>query len=109
MTTPKPARPARGRVTDRAFASLLDLLGRRWALRIVWELRAGSLHSRALGTRCGATPSVLHRRLRELREARMVDWQHGHGYGLSPHGCEVIKTLEPLQVWAPRWERAATR
>ncbi len=48
----------------------LDLLGRRWALRVLWELQAEPLGARALLSRCeGLSPSVLYDRLRELTEA----------------------------------------
>ena len=42
----------RGSRTGRPIMVLLDLLGRRWALRILWELRGGALTSRALRTAC---------------------------------------------------------
>ena len=54
--------------------ALLDLLGRRWALRILWEVRHGPLAFRALRERCdGMSPSVLMRRLRELRDAGIIE------------------------------------
>ncbi len=53
--------------------ALLDLLGRRWALRVVWELRDGPLVFRALQERCaGMSSSVLNQRLRELRAQRSL-------------------------------------
>jgi len=36
---PRPGRPVRGSRTGRPIMALLDLLGRRWVLRILWELR----------------------------------------------------------------------
>src|SRR6202035_4396571 len=70
-STPLPGRPVRGSQTGRPVMALLDLLGRRWALRILWELRDGSaLTFRQLQARCGdISSSVLNDRLRELREA----------------------------------------
>jgi len=54
--------------------ALLDLLGRRWALRVMWELRSGPLTFRELRERCdGMSPSVLNDRLLELREADIVE------------------------------------
>src|SRR6266566_657455 len=38
--------------SGRPIMALLDLLGRRWTLRILWELRAQPLTSRALRTAC---------------------------------------------------------
>ena len=48
MSTPKPGTRVRGSRTGRPIMAALDLLGRRWALRILWELRAGALSFRAL-------------------------------------------------------------
>ena len=41
MTRPIPGKPVRGSKTGRPIMALLDLLGRRWALRVLWELRNG--------------------------------------------------------------------
>ena len=64
-------RNVRGSRTGRPIMALLDLLGQRWTLRILWELRDAPLTSRALRTACDeASPTVLQARLTELRE----DW-----------------------------------
>src|SRR5438132_837271 len=60
MSISKPGRPVRGARTGRPMTALLDLLGRRWALRALWELRLGALTFRALRDACDAvSPSVL--------------------------------------------------
>ena len=41
-------RGVRGSRSGRPIMALLDLLGRRWSLRILWELREQALTSRAL-------------------------------------------------------------
>src|ERR1700749_4673223 len=71
---PRPGRPVRGSQTGRPIMALLDLLGRRWALRIIWELRdASSPNFRELQDRCGGiSSSVLADRLRELTEAELI-------------------------------------
>jgi DNA-binding HxlR family transcriptional regulator len=105
--TPLPGRPVRGSRTGRAANALLDLLGRRWALRILWELRheGTTLTFRELQTACGdASSSVINDRLRELREAGIVDRVDG-GYALTPHGRELKDTLLQLEDWAQRWAR----
>ena len=67
--------------------ALLDLLGRRWSLRIMWELREQPLTSRALRTACDeASPTVLQARLSELREAGFVELVPASGYGLTALG-----------------------
>ena len=51
---------------------LLDLLGRRWTLRIVWELREEPRRFRELQDLIGASPTIVNTRLAELREAKLV-------------------------------------
>jgi len=104
MTTPLPNRRVRGSTTGRPIMALLDLLGRRMAGRILWELRDGSFTFRALQQAAETNPSVLNVRLKELREARLVE--HGpEGYLLTPHGKGLLKLLLPLHVWADDWAR----
>ena len=74
MPTPRPGRRVRGSTSGRPIMAALDLLGRRWALRILWELREGALPFRALREACGdLSPAVLNTRLAELREAGIVE------------------------------------
>jgi DNA-binding HxlR family transcriptional regulator len=84
--------------------ALLDLLGRRWALRILWELREGGLTFRELQARCeGMSSSVLNQRLRELRDAGIVTAGRGEGYELSDQGFALLDALSPLHAWAREW------
>jgi len=110
MTAPKPGRPVRGSATGRPIMALLDLLGRRWTLRIGWELRDGSPFSfRELQSRCDSmSASVLAVRLAELREAQIVELDDG-GYKLTKLGQELVEALIPLDAWARRWARRAAR
>lgn len=95
----------RGSRTGRPIMALLDLLGRRWTLRILWELRDGALTSRALRTACDeASPTILQTRLTELREAGFVELAED-GYGLTALGRELIATLAPLNRFAERWSK----
>lgn len=84
--------------------ALLDLLGRRWALRVIWELRTGPLAFRPLQAACGSSPSVLNTRLAELRQAGIVELADD-GYRLSEEGHRLLETLSPLVNWAERWAR----
>ena len=94
----------RGSRTGRPIMTLLDLLGRRWSLRILWELREAPLTSRALRTACDeASPTVLQTRLTELREAGFVELGDGGGYGLTALGRELCETFIPLHRFAERW------
>ncbi|HZO59141.1 MAG TPA: helix-turn-helix domain-containing protein [Solirubrobacterales bacterium] len=84
----------------------LDLLGRRWALRVLWELRDGPLPFRELRERCDRmSTSVLNQRLTELRDAGLVEAGDG-GYALTTTGARLHEALAPLDGWAKRWARA---
>jgi DNA-binding HxlR family transcriptional regulator len=84
--------------------ALLDLLGRRWTLRIVWELREGALTSRALRAACDeVSPTVLQTRLTELRQAGLVQLEPRQGYSLTPLGREMLAAFMPLHAFADRW------
>ena len=102
MTTPAIGKPARGTRTGRPIMVALDLLGRRAALRVLWELRGEPLTFRALQEAADTNPSLLNTRLKELREASLVDHEAG-GYRLSTDGRALLAALEPLGDWARRW------
>jgi DNA-binding HxlR family transcriptional regulator len=105
MPTPK-KRAVRGSRSGRPIMALLDLLGRRWTLRILWELREQVLTSRSLRTACDeASPTVLQARLSELRVAGLVELGAEGGYGLTPLGRELHEHFLPLHRFAERWSR----
>jgi DNA-binding HxlR family transcriptional regulator len=90
--------------------ALLDLLGRRWMLRILWELRESRqapLNFRDLRERCDAmSPTVLNQRLRDLRDVGIVVLVEPGGYALSELGLSLLEALMPLQQWSTRWQKA---
>ena len=88
--------------------ALLDLLGRRWALRVLWELRSGPVPSfRELQGRCGGvSSSVLADRLAELREAGIVE-RADDGYRLSARGAELAEVVLLMAKWAADWQPPA--
>jgi DNA-binding HxlR family transcriptional regulator len=99
-------RAVRGSKTGRPIMALLDLLGRRWTLRILWELREQPLTSRALRAACDeASPTVLQARLSELREAGLVELKSASGYGLTAMGRELHENFLPLHRFAERWRK----
>jgi len=101
-------RSVRGSKTGRPIMALLDLLGRRWTLRILWELRDGPLTSRALRTACDeASPTVLQARLSDLREADFVELLAAGGYGLTGLGKELEQNFLPLHRFAEQWSNAS--
>jgi DNA-binding HxlR family transcriptional regulator len=93
----------RGSTGGRPIMAALDLLGRRWALRVLWELRTGPLGFRALQAACDAmSSSVLRDRVAELAEAGLVG-RDGDLYALTPLGAELGRALGPLDAWSRRW------
>jgi DNA-binding HxlR family transcriptional regulator len=104
---PRPGTRVRGSRTGRPIMALLDLLGRRWALRVLWELRGGPMTSRALREACGGvSPTVVHGRTRELRDAGLVALEKSAGYALTGSGRELLEHFLPLVEWADRWASA---
>jgi DNA-binding HxlR family transcriptional regulator len=104
---PAPGRRVRGSRTGRPVMALLDLLGRRWVLRILWELRDERAASfRELQARCGdVSSSVLNQRLRELRAAGILAPGERGGYELTSEGRSLLRSLRGLDTWATRWRR----
>src|SRR2546430_9718095 len=96
----------RGSTTGRPIMALLDLLGRRWTLRIVWELREEPRRFRELQDLIGASPTIVNARLAELRKARLVDLDDKTGYRLTTLGSELLRLFLPLHVWSEKWARA---
>jgi len=84
----------------------LDALGRRGALRVLWELRGEQLTFRALQAACEMNPGSLNTRLKELRALDIVE-HSGGGYRLTRHGVSLMAALEPLQAWADDWASAS--
>ncbi|WP_198675888.1 winged helix-turn-helix transcriptional regulator [Kribbella monticola] len=103
MPTPRPGRPVRGSTTGLPIMAAMDLFGRRWALRVLWELRAGPLGARALLAQCeGMSSSVLYQRLRELTASGIIA-PSTDGYELTRLGAALSQALQPLNEWANTW------
>jgi DNA-binding HxlR family transcriptional regulator len=102
---PTPGRRVRGSHTGKPVMAFLDLIGRRWALRILWELHAGPTRFRALQDACGASPTVINRRLSELRAWNLVALD-GDGYRLTAPAKELLGLLLPLNAWCERQAKA---
>lgn len=97
---------ARGSRTGRPIMALLDFLGRRWVLRIVWELREEPRRFRELQDAIGASPTIVNSRLAELREAKLVELDADTGYRLTALGRELLRLFLPLHVWSEKWAKA---
>jgi DNA-binding HxlR family transcriptional regulator len=90
--------------------ALLELLGRRWALRILWELRQEPASFQALQARCDSmSTSVLSQRLTELRDARLVEKDQSGGYRLTEPGSRLLARLDGMDEWTQEWARLLGR
>ena len=90
--------------------ALLELLGRRWALRILWELRQEPASFQALQARCDSmSTSVLSQRLGELRDAQLVEKDQAGGYRLTEPGTELLARLDGMDEWTQQWGRLPRR
>jgi DNA-binding HxlR family transcriptional regulator len=110
MAIPKPGKAVRGSTTGAPIMALFDLLGRRWAMGIIWNLAAGPSTFRALQALQGRTsgtisPSTLNARLKDLQEARLVE-RTLEGYELTGLGRELFTLIEPLDAYSHRWGKA---
>jgi DNA-binding HxlR family transcriptional regulator len=93
--------------SGRRLPALLDLLGRRWSLRVLWELRKKKRKFRDLRAACDdVSPSVLNQRLSELRLAGVVA-HDAEGYALTARGSVLLEVLAPLEGLANRWSLGA--
>lgn len=84
------------------MSATLELLGRRWALRLVWELRRDAVSFSDLRERTAISPSVLSSRLAELIEADVIERDATRRYRLSGRGRELARLLYELNRWAER-------
>ena len=107
---PRPGRPVRGSRTGRPMMAALDLLGQRWTLRVVWELRDGGLGFRELRRRADEmSSSVLATRLQQLVVAGIVEAEPDGDYRLTELGEQLPTALRPLADWARRWAELTNR
>ena len=104
---PKPGKPVRGSKSGAPIMALFDLLGRRWSMGVLWTLcERGPATFRELQGYCETiSPSVLNARLKELREARLVELSK-EGYAPTKLGRALFAHLSPLGGWAKVWAKA---
>lgn len=104
---PVPGTPVRGSRSGSAIMALFDLLGRRWAMGVLWTLsERGPSTFRELEAACESiSPAVLNTRLKELRAAGLIEKQ-ADGYAATKLGAEIHSRLQPLSQSAAKWARA---
>jgi DNA-binding HxlR family transcriptional regulator len=92
--------------TPPSMLALFDLLGRRWALRILWELRLEPAPFLELQRRCDSmSMSVLTQRLGELKDARLIIKDPDGRYTLTEHGDRLLSRLDGIDEWTQEWAR----
>ena len=103
MTLPLPGKKVRGSRTGSPINALFDLLGRRWALGVLWHLGSGPRSFRDLQALCGdISPSILNSRLKDLRQADILECSE-EGYRLTVRGQELRQIVVPLAQWSALW------
>ncbi len=105
MAIPTPGKPVRGSKSGAPVMALFDLLGRRWAMGIVWQLSGGCLRFKELQEKCTTiSPTILSSRIKELRQAGLIE-QTLEGYQLTEMGKTLFDILEPFQEWSINWAK----
>jgi DNA-binding HxlR family transcriptional regulator len=104
---PAPGKPVRGSRSGRPVMALFDLLGRNWAMGVMWTLcRHGPCTFRELQTHCeSVSPAVLNSRLKELRQSNLVESGVG-GYRATAIGQSLYRVLAPLDPWSKKWAKS---
>ena len=103
MKTPLPGQSVKGSSTGVPIMSLFDLLGRKWNMRILWELSQKTQSFRQLQDSCGGvSPSVMNSRIKQLTEAQLLITT-ADGYQLTELGVSLVRSLDPLRAWSNEW------
>ncbi|MGE4267514.1 MAG: winged helix-turn-helix transcriptional regulator [Deferribacterales bacterium] len=103
MSIPSPGKPVRGSHSGAPIMAIFDLLGRSWAMGIIWNLNGHTLTFRELQERCESiSPSILNTRLKDLRNADIVE-RTLDGYQLTERGRSLIQLLLPFGAWSLKW------
>lgn len=85
--------------------ALFDLLGRTWAMGVVWQLQDGPFTFRELQGKCESiSPSILNSRIKDLVQADIAE-RTLDGYQLTERGKELIKLICPFGEWSRKWAR----
>ena len=109
MSIPIPGKPVRGSKTGIPIMALFDLLGRTWAMGVVWQLQNGPYTFRELQEKCESiSPTILNNRIKELRKAD-IDERTIQGYQLTNHGRQLVELIRPFGEWSGKWAKEVFR
>ena len=87
-----------------AVGQLLSLLESRYAIRVLWALKDGHAQTFRLlqDSVGGITPNTLNTRIKELREAGLVN--HGNeGYVVTTLGADLLRRIADISAFATKW------
>lgn len=105
MSIPKPGTKVRGSQNGSPIMAIFDLLGRRWAMGIIWNMNDAPITFRGLQERCNSiSPSMLNSRIKDLREAGIID-RTLDGYILTKRGLLLKNNLKPIGDWSVAWAK----
>lgn len=105
---PTPGSPVRGSKSGKPIMALFDLLGRSWALGVIWQLSNGPMTFRQIQERCEQmSPTILNRRIKELTSSGLLE-RGEQGYQLTATGSELFEFLRPLGAWSQQWANELT-
>ncbi|WP_198654629.1 MULTISPECIES: winged helix-turn-helix transcriptional regulator [Nocardia] len=106
MRSASGAKPPRGRAdpADEPVLAVMELLGQRWMMRVLWELEPAPLGFLELRRRMGqCSSSVLSVRLHNLQAAGLIVKTPGKVYELTAAGTELTAAMRPLWTWSRSW------
>jgi DNA-binding HxlR family transcriptional regulator len=105
MPIPIPGKPVRGSKTGVPIMALFDLLGRTWAMGVLWQLQDGPCTFRELQARCESiSPTILNSRIKDLREADVAE-RTIDGYQLTKRGKKLVGLIRPFGDWSREWAK----
>ena len=88
-----------------AITDIIELLSKKWVMRIIWELRDDPLTFRELQIACGdISPTILNNRLKLLGASILVQKNTPNGYCLTGSGRDLLEVYKPLNHWAKAWQ-----
>jgi DNA-binding HxlR family transcriptional regulator len=105
MALPIPGKPVRGSKSGQPIMALFDLLGRSWAMGIIWNLANGACTFRQLQAHCETvSPTTLNLRIKELTDSFIIE-RTIDGYALTKFGEKLFALLEPMGKLAKEWTK----
>ncbi|MBH0775345.1 winged helix-turn-helix transcriptional regulator [Nocardia bovistercoris] len=110
MRSASGAKPSRGHEdpANEPVLAAIELLGRPWTLRVLWELEPAPLGFLELRRRMGqCSSSVLSVRLQQLQAADLVVKTPAKIYELTLAGTELGTALTSVWDWSRRWADTA--